>query len=280
MSTDILYTVAQGVATIAFNRPGKMNAISPAMLDLFFARVADAAADPAVRAIVVTGSGRAFSAGIDLGMAGDMCSLTTVPGTPTPGADLPPPQWGDVIGPALQRHFSSGWSGLIRSRKPTIAAINGAAFGWGAILALHCDIRFAARSAVMNFTFSRLGVPAEKASAWLLTRLIGPARSADLLYTARSLDMDVAERIGLVNAVYDDAVVLSMAQQYARNLVEHAAPRSLAAIKAQVWMALGESYDAAYLKSDEEQLHCMRSADFREGLTSYMDKRPPAFVGR
>lgn len=132
----------------------------------------------------------------------------------------------------------------------------------------------------MNFTFARLGVPAEKASAWLLTRLIGPARSADLLYTARSVDMDVAERIGLVNAVHDAAALLPLATRYARNLAANSAPRSLAAMKAQIWMAIHESYDAAYLKDDEEQLNCMRTADCREGLKSHMEKRSPAFVGR
>lgn len=281
MSTDILYAVDQGVATVTFNRPEKMNAISPAMLDRFFARVADAAADSEVRVIVLTGAGRAFCAGIDLGGVMDLdADAPVVPGTPAPAAGQPPPQWGDDIGPALAQHFANGWSGLIRARKPTIAAVNGAAFGWGAILALHCDLRFAARSAVMNFTFARLGVPAEKASAWLLTRLVGPARSADLLYSARTVDMDVAERIGLVNAVHDDAALLPLVTRYARNLAANSAPRSLAAMKAQIWMSQDESYDQAYLQSDEEQAHCMRTRDFKEGFASYMQKRPPAFTGR
>ncbi|WP_207005705.1 enoyl-CoA hydratase/isomerase family protein [Trinickia mobilis] len=279
MSTDLLYSVEQRVATITFNRPEKMNAISPAMLERFFARVADAAADPEVRAIVVTGAGRAFCAGVDLGGVMDLDDeAPSVPGTPTPAADQPPPQWDDGVGPALARQFAAGWSGLIRARKPTIAAVNGAAYGWGAIFALHCDLRFAARSAVMNFTFARLGVPAEKASAWLLTRLVGPARSADLLYTARRIEMAEAERIGLVNSVHDDAL-LAHAMAYARQLAEHSAPRSLAAMKAQIWMALDESYDDAYLKADDEQARCMRTQDFKEGFTSYMEKRAPSFTG-
>ncbi|WP_207004509.1 enoyl-CoA hydratase-related protein [Trinickia mobilis] len=280
MSTDILYSVEQRVATITFNRPEKMNAISPAMLERFFARVADAAADTEVRAIVVTGAKRAFCAGVDLGGATNRDpNAPTVPGTLTPAADQPPPQWDDGVGPALARQFAAGWSGLIRARKPTIAAVNGAAYGWGAIFALHCDLRFAARSAVMNFTFARLGVPAEKASAWLLTRLVGPARSADLLYTARRIEMAEAERIGLINSVHDDDVLLAHTMAYAHQLAEHSAPRSLAAMKAQIWMALDESYDDAYLKADEEQARCMRTLDYKEGFTSYMEKRPPSFTG-
>lgn len=106
MGTDILYAVDQGVATITFNRPQRMNAISPAMLDLFFARVADAAAEPEARAIVVTGNGNAFSAGIDLSLVGDMAEITTVPGTPTPtsrsrnGATASDQRWSVISAPA------------------------------------------------------------------------------------------------------------------------------------------------------------------------------------
>ena len=201
----ILYTVEAGVATVTFNRPEKLNALTPDMLSGFFVRVAEAAADPAVRVIVITGAGRGFCAGLDLGIIGSGGSGTVV--TETGIA----PQWGDDIGPELQRFFSGGWNGLITSRKPTIAAINGPAFGWGFILSLHCDIRFAARSAMLNATFARLGVPGEKGSAWLLARLVGTARASDLLYTARRIDGQEADRLGIVNAVFDDAALLPAA---------------------------------------------------------------------
>lgn len=271
----ILYTVEAGVATLTFNRPDKLNALSPAMLDTFFGAVERAAADPEVRVIVVTGAGRGFSAGMDLGLIG-----TGASGRLREGRDDAAPQWGDDIGPSLKRYFSGGWNALITSRKPTIAAVNGPAFGWGFILALHCDIRFAARSALFNATFARLGVPAEKGIGWLLPRLIGTARAADLLYTARRFDGVEAERLGIVNAVLDDDQLMPHVDAYARSIAANAAPRALAAMKAQIWTAADDTYDEGFAAANLEQDRCVATEDFREGLASYKDKRAPRFNGR
>jgi enoyl-CoA hydratase/carnithine racemase len=179
----------------------------------------------------------------------------------------------------MSRFFAGGWNGLITSRKPTIAAINGPVFGWGFILSLHCDIRFAARSALFNATFARLGIPGEKNAAWLLSRLIGTARSADLLYSARRFDGAEAERLGIVNAVLDDDALMGHVAAYAANIVANSAPRSLAAIKAQIWTAQDDCYDQGFVASDLEQDRATQTADFREGITSLRDKRAPAFKG-
>lgn len=269
----LLYSVDQGVATITFNRPDKVNALTPPMLSDSFELVAGAAADPKVRVILLTGQGRGFSAGLDLGVigSGESSQVVTNP-------DIEP-QWKDDIGPALERFFSGGWNGLITSRKPTIAAINGPAFGWGFILSLHCDIRFAARSALFNATFARLGVPAEKNAAWLLTRLVGPARAADLLYTARRFDGEEAARLGIVNEVLDDDALMKHAIDYARDLAANSAPRSLAAMKAQIWTAIDDCYDEAFAASDHEQDMADKTEDFREGVASLMEKRIPDFQG-
>lgn len=272
--TDILYAVEDGVATLTFNRPDKLNALTPQMLTQFFVHVGEAAADPAVRVIVVTGSGRGFSAGLDLGLIGKGASsgVTTDPGIA--------PQWGDDIGPDMARFFAGGWNGLITSRKPTIAAINGAAFGWGFILSLHCDIRFAARSALLNATFARIGVPGEKGSAWLLSRLVGTARAADLLYTARRFDGAEAERLGIVNGVFDDDALMPHVIEYARNIAAYSAPRALAAIKAQIWTATDDSYDVGFGYADHEQELATNTEDFREAFGSYREKRTPNFTGK
>ena len=270
----LLYAVDQGVATITFNRPDKLNALTPAMLTDFFKLVGDASADPAVRVILLTGQGRGFSAGLDLGVIGTGQSSTVIT---DPGID---PQWDDDIGPAMKRFYNGGWNGLITGRKPTVAAVNGPAFGWGFILSLHCDIRFAARSALFNATFARLGVPGEKNSAWLLTRLIGPARAADLLYTARRFDGEEAARLGVVNAVLDDDALMEHALEYARNLAVNSAPRALAAMKAQIWTAIDDCYDEAFAASDHEQDIADKTEDFREGVTSLLEKRTPDFQGR
>ncbi|WP_310498261.1 enoyl-CoA hydratase-related protein [Sandarakinorhabdus sp.] len=271
---SILYAVAEGVAVITLNRPDKLNALTPDMLSAFFAAVARAGADDAVRVVVVTGAGRGFSAGLDLSIIG-----TGAGGRVETHPDSAP-QWGDDVGPALAPYYSGGWPALITCRKPTIAAVNGPAFGWGFILSLHCDIRFAARSAMFNATFARIGVPGEKGSAWLLTRAIGPARAMDLLYSARRFDGTEAERLGLVNAVLDDDALMAHVMEYARNIAAYSAPRSLAAMKAQVWTAIDEDYSTAFAAADLEQDKATGTEDFREAFASYREKRLPAFKGR
>lgn len=273
-SEDVLYAVEARVATLTFNRPDKLNALTPDMLTDVFRLVAEAGADPAVKVIVLTGAGRGFSAGLDLGLigAGAGDRVVTDPGIA--------PQWGDDIGPDMVRLFSGGWNTLITCRKPTIAAVNGPAFGWGFILALHCDIRFASRSALFNATFARIGVPGEKGSAWLLSRLIGTAKAADLLYSARRFDGVEAERLGVVNAVFDDAALLPHVTEYAGNIAAYSAPRALAAIKAQIWTATDDSYDVGFAYADREQALATGTEDFREAFGSYREKRVPNFTGR
>jgi enoyl-CoA hydratase/carnithine racemase len=274
MNETILYDLADGVATIILNRPDKLNALTPDMLSEFFAAVARAGADPAAKVIVVTGAGRSFCAGLDLSIIGGGGSGDV---NPFPEAS---PQWGDDIGPALAPYYSGGWPALITCRKPTIAAVNGPAFGWGFILALHCDIRFASTSALFNATFARIGVPGEKGSAWLLTRHIGQAKAMDLLYTARRFDGAEAERLGLVNDVFEDEALLRQVQEYARTIATYSAPRSLAAMKAQVWTALDEDYTTAFAAADKEQHLATGTDDFHEAFASYREKRAPRYTGR
>ena len=275
-TSEVIYSVDSGVATLTFNRPEKLNALTPDMMADFFGYVDQAAADSSVRVIVITGAGRGFSAGLDLAVIG-----TGKSGHSQRKSNLPQTrQWGDDVGPKLQRFFSTGWNNLITSRKPTIAAVNGAAFGWGFILALHCDIRFASKSALFNATFARIGVPAEKGIGWLLPRLIGTARAADLLYTARRFDGIEAERLGLVNAVLSDEELMSHVKTYAQAIAANSAPRALAAMKAQIWTAMDDTYDDAFAAANLEQDLCTGTEDFREAFSSYKEKRTPVFKGR
>ncbi len=272
----ILYAVEDGVATITLNRPEKMNALTPNMLGDVFRRVREASADDEVRVILLTGAGRGFCAGLDLKVIGTGGSSEGLPSAD----EGPAPRWGDDIGPALERFYSHGWQDFIVSRKPTIAAINGPVFGWGFILSLHCDIRFAARSAIFNATFARLGIPAEKNAGWLLTRLIGPARAADLLYSARRFDGEEAAALGVVNGAIEDDKLMAHAEAYAKSIATNSAPRSLAAMKAQIWTAVDDPYNAAFQASDREQDLATKTEDFREGFMSYVEKRAPAFKSK
>lgn len=277
MTADhILYNVDNGVATITLNRPDKMNALTPEMLGDVFRRVRDAAADEAVRVIMLTGAGRAFCAGLDLSVIGTGSSGRGLPG-PDEG---PAPLWGEDIGPTLKRFYSHGWQDFMIARKPVIAAINGPIFGWGFILSLHCDIRFTAKSALFNATFARLGIPAEKNAAWLLTRLIGPAKAADLLFSARRFDGTEAEALGIANAAVPDDELIGYVTDYAQNIAANNAPRSLAAIKAQIWTAVDDPYNDAFKVSDREQALATKTADFKEGFTSYKEKRAPHFTNK
>ena len=276
MSSDhILYSVEDGLASITFNRPEKMNALTPDMLARVFECIQTAAADDSVRVMLLSGAGRAFCAGLDLSVIGKGISSDALEQM----RSKPDFQWGEDIGPALERFYAHGWGDFVTSRKPIIAAINGPIFGWGFILALHCDIRFAARSALFNATFARLGIPAEKNAAWLMTRLIGPAKAADLLYTARRFDGVEAEALGVVNASFEDTDLMPAAIDYARNIATNSAPRSLASIKAQIWTAIDDPYGEGFKASDIEQDLATQTEDFREGFTSYKEKRGPAFKG-
>lgn len=277
MSGDsVLYSVKDGVASITLNRPDKLNALTPQMLANVFACVQKGAADQDVRVMVLSGEGRAFCAGLDLQVIGKGTSSSALDAMP----DGPDPQWGDDVGPALDRFYAHGWGDFVTARKPIIATINGPVFGWGFILALHCDLRFAARSALFNATFARLGIPGEKNASWLLTRLIGPAKAADLLYSARRFDGAEAEALGVVNASFDDEEFMANVTEYARGIALNSAPRSLASIKAQIWAATDQSYGEAFADSDAEQDLATQTEDFQEGYISYVEKRAPAFKGR
>ena len=215
-SDVVVYEVSEFVATITFNRPDRLNAWTPTMSERYGALLADAAADPNVRAIVVTGAGRAFCAGADMDI------LTTEGGGPA------------VVG-SDPKNFATR---ALQVPKPVIAAINGPCAGYGVVLALACDVRFIADDAKLTSAFARRGLIAEYGSAWLLGRIVGPGRALDLLLSARVISGAEAERIGLAEFVCEDGRCLELARDYARDLAAHCSPASLAAIKRQIYADL------------------------------------------
>jgi enoyl-CoA hydratase/carnithine racemase len=245
------------VCTISFDNPTRRNAWNHDMERQYFAALDAAAADGDVRVIVVTGAGPWFCPGLDT------VRLEQATG-PT----------GLVLAGRRSQHYA------LTIPKPMVAAINGPCAGIGLVQALVCDVRFMARGARITTAYAKLGIPAEYGLSWLLPRLIGVERALDLLLTARRLEADEAERIGLVSRVCEPDRVLADAQDYARQLAQGSSPRSMAAIRRQVWGDLSRDYTEA----NEVWLDAMRrmnttdNPDFAEGVAALVGKRPPQFA--
>lgn len=273
---QILYEVAEHIATLTLNRPDRLNAWTPVMECEVFQALQQADADDGVRVIILTGAGRGFCAGAD------MQNLDAV-------ADNP-----EVVGRFEQQlaavkgnfqrtnvrsDFQKTYSYFPAVSKPIIAALNGPTVGLGFVIALYCDVRFASEQAKFSTAFSRRGLIAEHGISWLLPRLIGVANALDLLYSARIIDAAEALRMGLVSRVFSQAEFLEGVRNYARELANNVSPRSLRVIKQQVYGALfqglGEAIDAA----NEEMLQSFRCNDFKEGVAHFLEKRPPKFTG-
>ncbi len=250
---DVLWRVADGVATITLNRPERMNAWTWPMHSTFFELVDRADDDPEVRAVVITGSGRGFCPGMDMEFLAETSKAA-----------------GEVV---ARRPLTD----LGALRKPVVAAINGACAGIGLVVALLSDVRFVASGVRMTTSFTRRGLPAEFGAAWLLPRLVGVGNAMDLLLSGRVIDAQEALDLGLVNRVYPAEELFPAALAYAQDLAENCSPVAMAAIKAQVaadWHHTpGESLaEATAMVAAPE-----RRADFREGVDSYVEKRPPNF---
>ena len=262
--SEIVVQVADRVATITLNRPDKLNAWTPTMEAEVRAALDAAAADDAVRAIVLTGAGRGFCAGAD--MAGLSARST--------GAASAVPDVKRGQGDLEQRY-----SYLLAIPKPVIAAINGAVAGVGLCVALFCDIRFIAASAKLTTAFSRRGLVAEHGSAWMLPRMIGPMNAADLLLSGRVVEAAEVDRLGLARALPVEGF-LPAVQRYAHDLANLCSPRSMGIIKRQLQDGWRQGLAEATRAADEELARCRGTEDYREGVAHFVEKRPPAFTGR
>jgi enoyl-CoA hydratase/carnithine racemase len=255
--TEIEYSVADRVATITLNRPDRLNAWTPTMAIELREAIRRAEADDSVRAIVLTGAGRGFCAGADVGILQQRAS----------GA-IPPTDPGH-----------NRFDYLVAAKKPLIAAVNGPVVGIGLVAALYCDMRFLAAGAKIATSFARRGLPAEYGSAWLLQRLVGPMHAADLLLTGRMLLAEEAAAMGLGKLLPVEGF-LPAVLAVAREIATLCSPRSIRVIKRQLSLAWEQTLAQAMDLSETEIAQARQSEDFREGVAHHLDQRAPNFSGR
>ena len=266
--SEIVYQVSDRIATITLNRPDRMNAWTLVMEAELRSAIEQAAADDGVRAIVLTGAGRAFCAGADFKL------LQTVGG---PGARK---DWTRPFDMDRRADWQGRYSYFPAIGKPIVAMINGAVAGLGLVIALYCDLRFAGESAAFSTAFARRGLIAEHGLGWLLPRIVGHASALDLLLSARKFHAPEALQLGLVNRVHPDAELRQRTFDYVRELVDWVSPRSIAVIKRQVYDAPLQTLAEAIADANRDMRESFKSEDFREGVAHYLEKRPPKFTGR
>jgi enoyl-CoA hydratase/carnithine racemase len=177
----------------------------------------------------------------------------------------------------MEDGFRAAYTYLMSVRKPVIGAINGPCAGMAVPISLACDLRFASDTAVFTTAFAQRGLVAEWGIAWLLPRLVGPANALDLLFSARKVGAEEAERIGLVNRVLPSDELLPFAEQYARDLIANCSPASMQIMKRQVYESLSEPLGPAHEKAVRLMFESFKRPDFKEGVNAFLEKRPPEF---
>jgi enoyl-CoA hydratase/carnithine racemase len=267
----IRYDVADGIATVTLHRPEKLNAVNSTMIREFVEVLERVDADDAVRAVIVTGSGRAFCAGADL--SGGSRTFDHRAMDAAGGRTEDPDEHRDGGGLVTLRIFDL--------KKPVIAAVNGPAAGFGVTCTLPMDIRIASTSARFGFVFSRRGVVPEACSTWFLPRLVGISRAAEWVMTGRVFSADEALAGGLVSRVVAPDELLPVARALAREIADNTSAVSVALARQMLWKLLGADHPIEAHRLDSKGMFFTgRSADAYEGVRSFLEKRPPRFTGK
>lgn len=267
--TTLLYAVEDGIATITLNRPEKMNAFTPQMRDEMIQAFDRTDADDSVRAVIVTGAGRAFCAGADLSKGGatfDYASRKETTREENKVGDV----YRDGGGMTTLRIF--------RSLKPVICAVNGAAVGIGVTMQLPMDIRLASTDARFGFVFARRGIVPEAASSWFLSRLVGMQTALEWCYTGRVFSAQEALERGLVRSLHAPDELLPAARAIAREIADNTAPVSVALTRQMLWRMAGASDPMHAHRIDSRAIQARgRAADAKEGVSSFLEKRKPVY---
>jgi enoyl-CoA hydratase/carnithine racemase len=263
--SDLLYDTADGIATITLNRPERLNAITIPMLTSLSGALRDADLDPQVRVIILTGAGRGFCAGLDLKdvVAGTGIGADGGGGLATARFDL-------AGSPPVVLHTTD---------KPVLCALNGSAAGYGMDLALGCDIRIASSEAKLAAVFTKRGILPESGGSWLLPRLIGWAKAAEVAFRGLTLTAQEALELGLVNHVVEPEQLMPFAREIAAEIAANA-PLAVQATKRMMRLGLEETLEANVHHVFLQLLPLFQTEDFREGVRSFLEKRSPRFEGR
>jgi enoyl-CoA hydratase/carnithine racemase len=263
------YAVDDGIATITLHRPDKLNAFTAQMRDELIAAFDATDADDAVRAVIVTGSGRAFCAGADLSGGGKTFDYK---------AREDELREAHKVGETYRDGGGMVTLRIFNSLKPVIGAINGAAVGIGVTLQLPMDLRLASSDARFGFVFARRGITPEAASSWFLSRLVGMQTALEWCFTGRVFNAQEALERGLVRSVHAPDDLLPAARALAREIAEHSAPVSVALTRQMLWRMAGAAHPMEAHRVDSRAIQARgQSADAREGVGSFLEKRAPVY---
>ncbi len=273
---QIATQIDQGILTLTLNRPEKLNAFTAKMMNEMIDVFTKVNSDDEVGAVIVTGAGRAFCAGADLSGGARTFDATTNPERKERDAGpVDSVNWSD------ERVRDGGGRvtlAIFECLKPVIAAINGPSVGIGTTMQLAMDIRIASRDAKFGFVFARRGIVPEAASSWFLPRLVGISQALEWCYSGRVFGPDEALRGGLISEIAEPAELMTRARALAREIIDNTAPVSIALIRQMMWRGLGMDHPMEAHKVDSRGIYARgASADVREGVSSFLEKRPAKF---
>jgi enoyl-CoA hydratase/carnithine racemase len=263
----LLYAVEDGIAVITLNRPEKLNAFNTQMMKDMIAAFDATDADDSVRGVIVTGAGRGFCAGADLSGGANTFDYQQRPDRPPPAEGAVPRDGGGLL---TLRIFDS--------LKPVIAAVNGPAVGVGVTMQLAMDIRMASTEARYGFVFARRGLNPEAASSWFLPHLVGVQTALEWCYTGRIFGAQEAHEKGLVRSIHAPDELLPAAKAIIREIADNTAPVSVAITRQLIWRMAGAVHPMDAHRADSRGIQLRgRAGDAREGVTSFLEKRPPQY---
>ena len=276
------YTIADNILTLTLNRPEKLNAFTAPMMAEMIDAFDRADADDDVRAIIVTGAGRAFCAGADLSAGAKTFDYAAHPDRAASKASpLRADGTVDWSHPSVRDGGGRMTLRIFESLKPVIAAVNGPAVGIGATMLLPMDIRLASEDAKFGFVFARRGITAEACSSWFLPRIVGIGQALEWTFTGRVFPAQDALAGGLVRSLHQPEQLLPAARALAREIADHTAPVSIALTRQMFWRMLGADHPMEAHKIDSRSIYARgAAADAKEGVTAFLEKRPARFLNR